>query len=100
MRQTDWARTSLGLSRNLVTTLQMMITYLLVNRFPLVLWWDPEFCQLYNDPFRPVFGTKQPQYPGQPVNACWPEIWHIIGLPIETPFNGGLHMSRRSHQTT
>ena len=57
--------------------------------FPLLLWWGPEFCQLYNDAYRPVLGAKHPKSMGQPARECWPEIWHIIGPLIETPFNGG-----------
>jgi PAS domain S-box-containing protein len=67
----------------------MMVRFLLSNRFPLLLWWGPHFCQLYNDPYRPVLGTKHPQSMGQPASACWSEIWHIIGPLIETPYHGG-----------
>src|SRR6185437_8313063 len=49
----------------------------------------PEFCQLYNDAYRPVLGTKHPKSLGQPAGECWAEIWHIIGPLVETPFNGG-----------
>jgi hypothetical protein len=78
MRQTDWARTSLGSPETWSPTLQMMTSLLLVNRFQIVLWWGSEFCQLYNDPFRPILGTKHPQSMGQPAHECWPEIWHIM----------------------
>ena len=67
----------------------MMVGFLLANRFPLLLWWGPHFCQLYNDPYRPVLGTKHPNSLGQPAGECWPEIWHIIGPLIERPFRGG-----------
>jgi PAS domain S-box-containing protein len=67
----------------------MMVRFLLANRFPLLLWWGPDFCQLYNDAYRPVLGAKHPQSLGQPVSECWSEIWHILEPLIRTPFEGG-----------
>jgi hypothetical protein len=36
------------------------VRFLLANRFPLLLWWGPQFVSIYNDPYRPVLGTKHP----------------------------------------
>ena len=66
-----------------------MVKFLLTNRFPLLLWWGPQFCQLYNDPYRPVLGDKHPQSIGLPARECWKEIWGVIGPLIQTPFEGG-----------
>ena len=62
---------------------------MLVNRFPMLLWWGPQFCQLYNDAYRPILGAKHPQFLGRPTEECWSEIWDILRPLIETPFNGG-----------
>ncbi|HEY7154798.1 MAG TPA: ATP-binding protein, partial [Gemmataceae bacterium] len=70
-------------------TLQTTVRTLLVNRFPLLLWWGPQYIQLYNDAYRPIPGAKHPKSMGQPASECWPEIWHIIGPLIDTPFRGG-----------
>jgi hypothetical protein len=68
----------------------MMVRLLLANRFPQLLWWGPQFIQLYNDPYRLIPGTKHPKRAlGRPGSECWSEIWHIIGPLAETPFNGG-----------
>jgi len=40
--------------------LQMMVSYLLANRFPLLLWWADQYCQIYNDAFQPLMGTSIP----------------------------------------
>jgi hypothetical protein len=40
--------------------LKMMVSLLRANRFPLLLWWGPQYAQLYNDSYRPVLGTKHP----------------------------------------
>ncbi|HEX6800562.1 MAG TPA: ATP-binding protein [Ktedonobacterales bacterium] len=89
MRAKDWSRTPLGAVETWSPSLRMMVSFLLANRFPLLLWWGPEFLQFYNDAYRPVLGTKHPQYLGRSVRECWAEIWDVIGPLIETPFNGG-----------
>jgi signal transduction histidine kinase/FixJ family two-component response regulator len=89
MRATDWSRTPLGSVDMWSPALRMMVRLLLSNRFPLLLWWGPGFHQLYNDPYRPVLGTKHPRSLGQPASECFPEIWDVIGPLIEAPFTGG-----------
>jgi signal transduction histidine kinase/DNA-binding response OmpR family regulator len=90
IRAFDWAKTPLGPIASWSPSLKMMARFLLVNRFPLLLWWGPQFIQIYNDPYRPVLGTKHPESGlGQPVSECWSEIWDILRPLIETPFNGG-----------
>jgi hypothetical protein len=89
MRSLDWSKTPLGPINNWSPALRMMARFLLANRFPLLLWWGPQFCQLYNDAYRPILGKKHPQFLGRPVSECWSEIWHILEPLIQTPFAGG-----------
>jgi hypothetical protein len=89
MRGLDWSQTPLGLVNTWSPALRMMARFLLANRFPLLLWWGPQFCQLYNDAYRPILGKKHPQFVGRPVSECWSEIWHILEPLIQTPFEGG-----------
>jgi PAS domain S-box-containing protein len=89
MRALDWSKTPLGPVEAWTPALRMMVRFLLANRFPLLLWWGPEYIQLYNDAYRPIPGTKHPKSLGQPASACWPEIWHIIGPLVDKPFHGG-----------
>ena len=89
MRELDWGQTLLGPIEFWSPSLKMMTRFLLANRFPILLWWGPEFCQLYNDAYRPILGTKHPHYLGRTVRECWSEIWHILQPLIETPFQGG-----------
>ena len=90
LRAVDWARTPLGPVANWSPTLRMMIGFLLANRFPLLLWWGPEYVQIYNDAYIPVPGAKHPHLSvGRPASECWSEIWHVIGPLIDTPFRGG-----------
>jgi signal transduction histidine kinase len=85
----DWAQTPLGPPESWSPTLKTMTRFMLVNRFPMLLWWGPQFCQLYNDAYRPILGAKHPQFLGRPTEECWSEIWDILRPLIETPFNGG-----------
>jgi signal transduction histidine kinase len=69
--------------------LRTTVGLLLRNHFPILLWWGPEFVQIYNDAYRPVPGVKHPRSMGQRASECWHEIWHVIGPMIEAPFRGG-----------
>src|SRR6266508_3874440 len=75
MRSIDWSQTPLGPVAGWSQALRTMVGLLLRNRFPLLLWWGPEFVQLYNDAYRPVPGAKHPRAMGQPAAECWTEIW-------------------------
>ena len=89
IRILDWSRTPLGPAESWSPALRMMVPFMLANRFPLLLWWGPEFVSIYNDAYRPILGIKHPSGLGQPVSECWQEIWHILRPLIETPFRGG-----------
>ncbi len=89
IRAYDWGKSPLGPPESWSQSLKMMVSLLLANRFPLLLWWGPQYVQLYNDPYRPVLGTKHPTSLGQPCSECWPEIWHVLKPLIDTPFQGG-----------
>jgi signal transduction histidine kinase/CheY-like chemotaxis protein len=89
IRAKDWSATPLGPVEAWPMSLRMMVNFLLANRFPLLLWWGPQYLSIYNDAYRPVLGNKHPDALGQPVSECWSEIWHILQPLIDTPFNGG-----------
>src|SRR5215831_7288027 len=89
VRAYDWSKTPLGAPGTWSPALRMMVGVMLANRFPLLLWWGPQYISIYNDAYRPVLGTKHPWALGQPVSECWKEIWHILQPLIDTPFHGG-----------
>jgi signal transduction histidine kinase/CheY-like chemotaxis protein len=89
IRTFDWSKTPIGPMANWSPTLRIMIRVLLANRFPLLLWWGPQYVSIYNDAYIPVLGAKHPWALGKPVSECWSEIWHILKPLIDTPFNGG-----------
>jgi PAS domain S-box-containing protein len=88
-RSIDWSRTAIGPVESWSPALRLIVKVVLANRLQMLIWWGPQFCQLYNDAFWPALGTKHPRAMGQPAAECWPEIWPIIGPLIETPFRGG-----------
>src|ERR1700712_3675590 len=61
MRATDWSQTPVGPVESWPQSLRMMVSFLLANRFPLLLWWGPQFCQFYNDAYQPILGGKHPR---------------------------------------
>jgi PAS domain S-box-containing protein len=90
MRSFDWESTPLGPPATWCQTLQMMTRMLLNNSFPILLWWGPDFIQLYNDAYIPVLGDKHPQRSlGRPFRECWSEVYSVLGPLAQGPFQGG-----------
>ena len=85
----DWSKTAIGPVEGWSPALRMMVRFLLANRFPLLLWWGPDYVSIYNDAYRPILGTKHPWALGQPLRECWKEIWQILQPLVDTPFHGG-----------
>jgi PAS domain S-box-containing protein len=89
IREKDWSRSPIGPVERWSPTLKIMVDFLLANRFPLLLWWGPQYVSIYNDAYRPILGAKHPRAVGQPFREVWPEIEHILSPLIDTPFTGG-----------
>ncbi len=89
IRSMDWSRTAIGAPDTWSPALRTLLRILLANRFPMLVWWGPEYIQMYNDAYVPIPGAKHPQSLGQPAIECWKEIWHILKPLIDTPFLGG-----------
>jgi PAS domain S-box-containing protein len=89
IRNLDWSRTPLGPSSGWRPTLRTTVGLMMANRFPMLLWWGPDYISIYNDAYIPVLGLKHPDALGLPVRECWSEIWHILKPLIDAPFSGG-----------
>ncbi len=89
IRAKDWSKTPIGPPEKWSPALRMMISFMLANRFPLLLWWGPQYVSIYNDAYRPILGTKHPKALGLPVSEVWNEIWDVLQPLIDTPFHGG-----------
>jgi signal transduction histidine kinase/DNA-binding response OmpR family regulator len=89
IRDYNWAATAVGSCESWSPSLKMMMSFLLANRFPLLLWWGADYISIYNDAYRPVLGAKHPNALGLPCRECWSEIWHVLKPLIDAPFEGG-----------
>jgi PAS domain S-box-containing protein len=89
IREFDWTHTSLGEPDQWPESLKNVLGLMLANRFPMLLWWGPDYVQFYNDPYIPIPGLKHPKALGQTGRECWQEIWDVIGPLVDTPFKGG-----------
>jgi signal transduction histidine kinase len=90
IRAFDWAGTPLGPVEHWSAALRTTLRIILANRFPHLLWWGPEYIQLYNDAYAPIPGAKHPDRAlGRAASECWAEIWDVIGPLIDRPFRGG-----------
>jgi signal transduction histidine kinase/DNA-binding response OmpR family regulator len=89
MRATDWTRTPLGAVDTWPQSLRTTVSTCLNSRFPILIWWGPQFVKLYNDAYREVIAGKHPRALGRPGREVWPEIWHIIGPMLESVVSHG-----------
>jgi hypothetical protein len=46
---------------------------MLANRFPMLLWWGPDYICIYNDAYIPILGLKHPNALGLPVRDAGPK---------------------------
>jgi signal transduction histidine kinase len=89
VRAKDWSETPLGPVAQWSPTLRTMVDSMLANRFPMLLWWGPDYVSIYNDAYRPILGTKHPWALAMPLREVWSEIRDILRPLVDTPFNGG-----------
>ena len=75
----DWSETPVGPMEGWPPSLRTALSICLESRFPILIWWGPEFVMLYNDAYAPLIGSKHPNALGQRGADCFPEIWDIIG---------------------
>ena len=79
IRSLEWRNTRLGPAAEWPQSLRTAINICVSSRFPIALYWGPEFVMLYNDDLMPmVGGNKHPQALGRPAFEVLPEIRSII----------------------
>ncbi|MEV7628471.1 PP2C family protein-serine/threonine phosphatase [Actinoplanes sp. NPDC089786] len=86
---TDWAATSLGPVESWSPTLTTTLRTTFHTRFPVALFWGPEFALLYNEAYAPMIADKHPAALGTPARGVFPEIWETIGPMLEAAAKGG-----------
>ena len=91
IRSYDWSQTNLGEPSTWPRSLIFSIKLILNSKYPMFIWWGPDFVQFYNDAYRVILGDrgKHPLALGQTGAACWPEIWQVIEPLVEQVMSGG-----------
>ncbi len=90
VRSHDWSRTELGPIETWPRSLLTAVDVCLNSRFPMVVFWGPSLITLYNDAYRPSFGSKHPRVLGAPASTLWPEAWHLLGPMMEQVVQSGV----------
>jgi PAS domain S-box-containing protein len=85
IRAMDWSRTPLGPIERWPQSLRSAVSILLPSRAQIVMFWGEELITLYNDAYRPVFGSKHPGALGKPVREAWEEVWLTALKPLFDP---------------
>lgn len=93
-RGVDWASTSLGAVSGWSPTLRAAVDLTLHSRFPVTLFWGPEFVMIYNEAYVELIGNKHPAALGAPAARAFPEIWDVIG-----PMLASVRSTRRATWT-
>ena len=84
MRELDWSRTVFGSPDTWPENLRVTTGLCLESRYPIVLWWGPDFNILYNDAYIPwLLKAKHPRALSRPGRECWSELWPMIGPMLE-----------------
>jgi signal transduction histidine kinase/CheY-like chemotaxis protein len=78
IRAIDWRATPLGPASEWPQSLRTALSICLSSRFPIALYWGPEFVMLYNDDILPMVGAKHPHAMGRRVFEVLPEIRDLI----------------------
>ena len=79
VRSIEWKTTLLGPSSKWPQSLRTALSICLNSRFPIALYWGPQFVMLYNDSLLPMVGAnKHPHAMGRPALEVLAEIRHII----------------------
>jgi signal transduction histidine kinase len=78
IRSRDWSATPLGPRDLWPQSLRSAISVCLGSRFPIVIYWGPEFIVLYNDAYASILAAKHPRALGERCRDVWAEIWDVI----------------------
>ena len=85
----DWSTTPLGSPDTWPQSLVSTVSICLSTRFPIAVYWGPEYILLYNDAWIPLEGDRHPAALGRPVREVGPEIWEFLWPSFERAFHDG-----------
>jgi hypothetical protein len=79
LRALDWTKNPLGPVEAWPQSLRTSVSTMLRSPYPIILFWGPELRMLYNDPFRPILGSKHPATMGARGYEALAEEWDLLG---------------------
>lgn len=77
-RSIDWSSTPLGSTQTWSQSLCCALSICVNARFPISIFWGPEYILLYNDAAIPLHGGKHPWALGCPARKVLSEIWDLM----------------------
>ena len=90
MRDAQWDVSPLGPRAQWPGALKQTLQIILASKHPMLVWWDANLYQFYNDAYRRTMGAdRHPAMLGKPGKAFWSEVWGVVGPQIESVMAGG-----------
>ena len=89
MRAYDWAATPLGAPGTWPQSLRSAVGICLNTRYPMCIYWGPDYVMLYNDAFRAMMGEKHPWGLGRPAREVGPENFGSVSARFTKVFHEG-----------
>ncbi|MEP0890484.1 ATP-binding protein [Leptolyngbya sp. FACHB-8] len=90
MQALDWAETPAGSVESWSQSLKSTVRTLLGSRYPMILLWEQELIQIYNDAYINLIGTKHPYALGRSIRDTQAESWDVIGPMITEVMTTGI----------
>ncbi len=75
IRSYNWSENILGTPENWPQSLRTTISIILNSKFPMLLFWGPQYICFYNDAQKPSMGADRHPGFGKPAQEIWPEVW-------------------------
>jgi hypothetical protein len=97
IREKQWSGTPIGAIETWPQSLRSAVSILLPSKAQIVLFWGPELVAIYNDAYRPVFGSKHPMALGMPAKQCWSEVWEVLEPLFQSVVNTGEAFWAKDH---
>jgi DNA-binding NtrC family response regulator/signal transduction histidine kinase len=98
MRALDWSATNLGPLEQWPQSLRACVGVMLGSGYPMLVCWGPAYTMLYNDPYRPLIGTKHPAALGCAIREVLPETWDFLGPRFDRVMADGQEASHLTGQ--
>jgi len=89
MRAFDWSATALGPVEQWPQSLRACVGVILGSGYPMLVCWGPAYTMLFNDPYRPLIGTKQITALGRSIREVLPETWDFLGPRFDRVMSHG-----------